>query len=800
MKTGFGLAAASRHFIAAFLGNLRATRLLSAIAILGLTIGLTGAILMALAARTALEFNGFLPDRERIHLGVSVLNAPGMPPNFNEASTAHAAALIRANIPEVEAVARLAEQEAMLRRGDTISTEKIYWADPDIFALLRFPALYGRLDTALRRPDGMVMTRSAAQRLFRREDALGEAIEVDGHPMILTAVIADVPPNMSDLSNGIFASGLAAQSALAQQESARGTDGFSIGTRTYLRLRPDASPDRVERRIVTLIEGLLPIPMRGAYAMRLVRIDRLALHEGFHPEALQRLQVGSLVAALILFIAIANFVNLSVGLSARRRREIGVRKASGASRGQIAAQFMSEAVATVLIATLLAAATVELVLPHVNAFLGTTVSFDYVEHPVLILWLILSATALGLIVGAYPALLLSSLPTIAVLRDQGMAGRSRGLGRNALVTLQFAILIGLIIAVAVVYQQRIFAMHDGLRADVDGLVTVSAPCPEAFRQETARLAGVQGVSCSGTELLDGNAFAFIEIEGRRISTDLVTMLPSNFALYGIAPIAGTLAGLPTHGEETISRIVINQAAVRWFGYPDPAAALGQIVPVPADGGGPDSRAQVVAVVPDFALYSVETAIKPTIYLDRAHRPSGPGLVSIKLEDRKRPATLAAIDRLWRATGNNAPIERAFVSDHIERLYSALERNTRLFAIFAGVATFLACLGLVGLSVSAAERRTKEIGIRKALGARTDQILAMLLFQLARPVLLANLLAWPVAWWTMHKWLEGFAYHVELQLWLFPAAGLLTLAFALASVGGQSFAVARQKPIHALRHE
>jgi putative ABC transport system permease protein len=799
VKTGFGVAAASRHFVAAFLGNLRATRLLSAIAILGLTIGLTGAILMALAARTALEFNGFLPDRERIHIGISVLSPPGMPPNFNEASNARAAALIKANLPDVEAVARLAEQEATLRRGETISREKIYWADPDIFALLRFPALHGQPATALRRPDAIVMKRSAALRLFGRDDALGETIEVDGRPMIVTAIIADVPPNVSDLSNGIFASGLAAQSALSQQESAGG-NGFSIGARTYLRLRPDASPDRVERRISKLIEGLLPSLLRSDYAMRLVRIDRLALHEGFHPGALERLQVGSLVAGLILFIAVANFVNLSVGLSARRRREIGVRKASGASRGQIAAQFMGEAVAMVLIATLLAAAVVELILPHVNAFLGTQASFDYIERPAIILWLILSATALGLIVGAYPALLLSSLPTIAVLRDQGMAGRSRGLVRNALVTLQFAILIGLIIAVAVVYQQRIFAMRDGLRADVDGMATVSAPCPEAFRQEVARLAGVQGVSCSGAELLDGDVFALIETRGRRISTDLVTMLPSNFALYGISPIAGTLAGLPANGEETVSRIVINQAAVRWFGYPDPAAAVGQIVSVPADLSGPYSLAQVVAVVPDFGFYSVETAINPTFYLDRAHWPSRPGLVSIKLEDRERAATLAAIDRIWRSTGNSAPIERAFVSDHIERLYSDLERNTRLFAIFAGVATFLACLGLVGLSVSAAERRTKEIGIRKALGARTDQILTMLLFQLARPVLWANLLAWPITWWVMQGWLNGFAYHVELHLWLFPAAGLLALAFALASVGGQSFAVARQKPIHALRHE
>jgi putative ABC transport system permease protein len=278
------------------------------------------------------------------------------------------------------------------------------------------------------------------------------------------------------------------------------------------------------------------------------------------------------------------------------------------------------------------------------------------------------------------------------------------------------------------------------------------------------------------------------------------MLPSNFALYGVKPLAGTLAGLPADGEEAVSRIAINETAVRQFGYSSPDAAIGWIVPVPPDHGGPDIRAQIVAVVPDFALYSVETAIKPTIYLDRPRMSDNDGLVSIKLAGREIPETLAAIDGLWRATGNTSPIDRAFVSDHLEQLYRDLERNAQLFAIFAGIAAFLACLGLVGLSVASAERRTKEIGIRKALGARTDQILALLLFQLGKPVLWANLLAWPAAWWVMQSWLKGFAYHVRLQLWLFPAAGLLALVFALASVGGQSFLVARRKPIDALRYE
>jgi putative ABC transport system permease protein len=248
-------------------------------------------------------------------------------------------------------------------------------------------------------------------------------------------------------------------------------------------------------------------------------------------------------------------------------------------------------------------------------------------------------------------------------------------------------------------------------------------------------------------------------------------------------------------------VIINEAAVRAFGFASPAAAIGQALPYSSSpSAADDAQSQVVAVVPDFAFHSVETPIEPTLYLPQPPGEFETGLVSIKLAGRHVPETLAQIDRLWRATGNQGQIERAFVSEHIERLYRSLERNAQLFAIFSGLAIFLACLGLIGLSLSAAQRRTKEIGIRKALGASTRQILALLLWQLSRPVLLANLIAWPVAWWLMRRWLNGFAERIPLQPWLFPAAGLAALALALLSVGTLAYLVARQKPVHALRYE
>jgi putative ABC transport system permease protein len=788
-----------RHWLVAWGRNLAANRLLSAITIVGLVIGIAGAILMALVARVPLTYNHIVPAYERTYIAVSIVSSPDMAPDYQQASPGGAAALIEANVPEVEAAARLMEVEADLRRDGAAHRETIYWADPEYFDLVRLPVLSGDLPSALRSAHGLVMTGSMARKHFGRADAVGETIEVAGQPMVLRAVIADLPAGGSDLAAGIFASGLATRSGLSLM-LADEPGAFSINVRTYLRLRAGASAKKARDAIQAAIAGLVPPPVRNAYRLEPVRIDQLALHEGLHPGARERLLIGSLVAALVLLIATANFVNLSVALAGRRRREIGVRKANGAGRGHIAGQFLAEAVLTVFVATVLALVAAEWLLPVINGFLETQARLDYAADPTLLLWLLWGALLLGLAAGAYPAFLLASLRPVAMLRDSGPAAPGGGLVRSALVTAQFAILIGLIIATFVVHQQRVFAMREALRMDIDQVLTVTAKCPPAFVAEAAKLPGVRAVSCSSESLLSGDAFAFIDWRGGQVSADIVSVLPSIFALYGVRPLAGTLATLPPSEEEAVPRVIINEAAVRAFGFASPSAAIGQALPMSTNSSGEDTGARVVAVVPDFAFHSVETAIEPTLYLSGPPAEWNGGLVSIKLAGRDVPETLSRIDQLWRATGNEGPIERAFVSEHIEQLYRGLERNAQLFVVFSGLAILLACLGLVGLSLSAAQRRTKEIGIRKALGASTRQILALLLWQLSRPVLLANLIAWPVAWWLMRRWLNGFADRAPLQPWLFPAAGLIALALALLSVGTLAYLVARQKPVHALRYE
>ena len=671
---------------------------------MGLAVGLTAAILMAIVVRGAFQQNGFVPHRDRTYLAVSMLAGPDGAPMPNEATSGLAAPLVAGNVTAIEAWTRLAEEEVPIRRGAIARKETIYWADPSMADVLQRPVVFGDLAATLARPDGVAMTATAARRWFGRDDAVGLTVDLAGKAMTVGAILADLPPDRTDLTHEIFASARNASSI--QRRTGATPGGFAIDSRTYVRLRSDADANAVEQQMRPFVDTLLPPMMKGAYHMRIARLDRLSLDQDLHPGARDRLLTGTLIAALVLFIALANTVNLALARASRRRKEIGVRMAAGAARGQIAAQFLGEAVVATLIAAVLAMAGSEWLLGPLDAFLDTTATIDYARSPALIVGILPAAVVIGLAAGLYPALVVSRQSPANLLRPSARTDDGGTRLRSALATLQFAVLIGLLIATGIVYQQRRFAMVEGTRAEIAHVLTVKASCPVAFVTEVARLPGVEGASCSGQELVSGDTFAFVDLGGRRVPTNLVAALPSLFRLYGIVPIAGSLAGLPALGEEHVRRIVVNKSAVEHFGFNTSSAAVGKTIPVPSFSVDPAQRAVIVAVVPDFQFTSVEKAAKPTIYVDAPHPPERSGLVSIRLSGRNMPETLKAIDRKWQTTGHGETIERRFVQDQIEELYRDLGRSTQLFAGFALLAVLLGAAGMVGLAIATTNRRTK----------------------------------------------------------------------------------------------
>ncbi|MHB1205335.1 MAG: FtsX-like permease family protein [Rhodospirillaceae bacterium] len=516
----------------------------------------------------------------------------------------------------------------------------------------------------------------------------------------------------------------------------------------------------------------------------------------------------SAVGALIAIVALSNFINLMTARSARRAVEVGVRKAVGAHRRNLIAQFIGESLLYVGLGAGLAAALVQILLPSFNAFLQRAITFDLMNSPVLLLTVAGVTVLAGVLAGAYPAFVLSSFPPHATLKSSQASAVSTRL-RQGLVICQFAILIGLGLGAVIVYQQTRFGMNENLRLTRDQVLLIQTACSDAFKDAVLEVPGVQAAACSSMTMMGA-------INGTPASLpDGTTVILSRAAadfglleLYGRRPLAGrffsrdrTADSASAYGRSgPQAPIVINEKLAHALGYATPDQAIGASVPwvnQPGSDGLEPRPSTVIGVVADFPVRSVTSPIEPmAFFVDRAQAQ----MLHVKISGDRVPETLDAIDKVWRQVGEPRPIRRRFFDQYVENMYRDIERQGTMLMAFTVLTVFIACLGLFGLAAFTAEQRTKEIGIRKAMGARTGDLLGLLLWQFTKPVLWANLIAWPAAYFIMRRWLEGFAYHIDLAPWMFLAASALAVVISLATVMGHALLVARAQPVTALRYD
>jgi putative ABC transport system permease protein len=661
------------------------------------------------------------------------------------------------------------------------------------------PLVAGDPGSALSRPDAVVLPRSIARKYFGEDAPLGKTLLLDGRePFTVSAVVEDLPANGTHLASGIFLSTLSSRSSLQRADRLPANvpgSPIGFGTNTYLRLAAGASAQDLQQAMPAVVEELFSRPPADwTIALNVLRMDGLNTDPGLNPGTSGKLLTMLVVGFGVLLIASVNFVNLLTARSLRRAPEVGLRKLAGAPRGVLVVQFLGESIACVILAMLMGMALTELLLPHANAALNTGMDFGYWREPGTMAMIALTVIVLGILAGAWPALAMSAFPLLRVVKGGAIPSVGAGVLRQGLVTLQFAILIGLVIAAGVVWQQRLYATGDAVQVNIDQMLLIRAPC-SAFATEVARLPGVRGVACSDHGITGG--FSIMTMKSRDGIEQLVFLSqvsPGMFDLYGVRPLAGKLQGGPGG-----TYYVLNETAARRLGYADTSLVVGTALPAAGRPGQGPADHEVIGVVPDFSLTSVERSIEAMAYVVNSGDP-GFNLVNVRLTGQQVPETLAAIDALWERSGARDPISRTFLEDYIQRLYESMLRQAQVFAGISLLAVLLACLGLFGLAASIAERRTKEIGIRKALGANTGDVLGLLLWQFSKPVLWANLIAWPVAGYLMHRWLAGFAYRIDLPLWLFPAAAVAALLIALTTVSVYSVRVARSKPVAALRYE
>ncbi|HEY1899517.1 MAG TPA: FtsX-like permease family protein [Steroidobacteraceae bacterium] len=791
-----------RNCLAAALRHLARNKLYTAISVIGLSVGMCTTLLAALVIHDQLSHDHFIPGYDRIYVVASAITPPGHATIYYDSTLSFVGPQLALRFSEIQAVTRLNADNASLRHGNVEAHEHVYWADPNAFEVLPLPVVAGNLKSALSRPDTIVLSRSIARKYFGRDAPLGETLvmNVDGstatHVLSVAAVIEDLPPSGTHLTAGIFVSSLAPWTYLNQQDGVPASVArteLGVGIHTYVKLSPHASARRLLQAMPTMAQAVFAGPPKGwTVALDLVRMDRLDTNPWLNPGFSSRLLMLTIVGFGIPLIAGINFVNLLTARSARRAREVSIRKLAGAQRRVLVLQFLTESIAYVIVASLVAIALTELLLPYANAFLNVAATFRYWQDPALIGAAVLVTLLLGTLAGVYPALVLSAFRPLRVLTGESRHSRGAGLVRQILVTAQFSILIGLLIAAAVVYQQRQFATQDALRISTDQMLLIRSPCNTAFTSQLRALPGVRGLACSASVLVDHGGVNVMLVKDKVGAQQLLYPIfvdPSLFDLYGIKPAAGH-----TSGSVAGTYYLLNETAARQLGFTRPSDAIGYVLPAYGHRAVP-----VIGVVPDFSLDTVEHKIEAQGFVVTAQDPLF-DLISVKLIGQQIPETLSDIDRIWKGTGSKDPINRIFLNERIQIMYLDMLREAQLFGVFAAVAVALASLGLLGLAASIAERRTREIGIRKALGADTGNIIHLLLRQFAKPVLWANLVAWPVTAYAMHAWLNRFAYHVDLAVWLFPAAAALALLIALLTVSTHSILVARAKPVAALRYE
>jgi putative ABC transport system permease protein len=802
-----------RNCLAAALRHLARNRLYTTISVVGLAIGLCTALIAALVIHNQYTYDHFVPGYERTYIIQPVVSPAGMARQYVGFTLLPMAGQLGEQFPQVEGVSRVLDTTMHVEYGRQKSTEAIYWADPNLPAVLPLPGYAGDVAAALRTADSLVLSRSYARRFFGRDAPLGETLIVEGHAMVVRAVVQDPPPNGTHQARDIIASGVTRFSAtnIKESEAAQKLGNVAIPSGyTYVRLKPGTNVAAFKQRLPRLLQlcGL------GSYsnilALELTRIDRMNTDEGMHPAFRSRMLFLGILGAVVLLIAAVNFVNLQTARSALRAREAAIRTLAGAGRHTLIVQFLGEALIYAATAGLFAIALTEWLLPHVNAFLDSGAVLDYGHEPGLIGAFAGATILLGLLAGAWPAFVQSGFRPVHVLRGAAIVSSGAAV-RQGLVALQFALLIALAICAGVVYRQREFAMRDALRLNDDQVLTIYAPGPHggAFADELRGLQGVRAVTRSTVGFLGFAGFMTAVASstlrtkaGEDIALNMVGVDFDLFDFYAIKPLAG---GLPAAGGTSpritnADYVVLNETAARKFGFGSPAQALGKAVPFSPSGTPrtPEKPEQstVLAVVPDFSLNSVEQSVPATAYFQQRELD----LISARLSGRDIPETLTAIDALWRRLGNADPPRRVFLDRQIQRQYMGVLRQSQAFGICAVIAVALSCIGLFALTAATAERRTKEIGIRKALGASTGDVVRLLLWQFSKPVVWGCLIAWPVAGFVMSRWLGTFAYRIDLPLWLFPAAAVTALLIALATVSTQSVLVARAKPIAALRYE
>ena len=800
-----------RNYLRIALRHLRKHKTYSVINITGLAIGLCCCLLIVLFVQDELSYDAFHHNAERIFRVKIKLVLNDVV--YEEASIQFPAAEALSNdIPEIEQAVRLYKRNIdppLLEYEDqTFTEEQFLFADANFFKVFDFPLVQGDEETALHAPNSVVITERTARKYFGTAEPLGKTFTYDGEHILEVTGVVENPPRNAHFTFDFLAP-LSFQLGLWQQE--RGLNGrergwFWTGAWTYVLLSDAEAASAVTAKFPAFIDHYFPERYQEG-KLALQPLKAIYLHSRLGNELgptshIQYVYIFSAIALFVLLIACINFTNLATAQSMQRTREVGVRKALGAANTQLRTQLFGESILLSLLAGVLALLLALLLLPAFNELAGKQLAFSSFTQGRLLLGLLLLTLAVGIISGFYPAVFLSRLHPVAVFKGVVHPGTRRETFRKGLFIVQFTLSVMLMISIGTIYRQMQFIQAKALGFTEDQVLIITAR-PEiddqfdAFRDELLRHPGI--VNVAGMSDIPGrgaNGYRFVPEGG---SVDEPLMLPLSIVDHhfletlaiALEEGRGFSKDFPADIDEAF---ILNEKAVRTLGWE--GSAVGRKMDLFAPGTEDIAMSgRVIGVIKDYHFESLHHEIKPLVLIYYNEY----SYYAVKLE----AAVLDALDhaeRTWKQFATAWPINYFFLNHDLAQLYRQERRLAQVVGYFALLALLIASLGLLGLSSFTVVRRTKEISIRKVFGASLSHNLVLLSREFLILVLISLVMALPLAYYAMSQWLNNFAYHRAIELWLFLLAGLLALGIALATVSYQCLKVALARPAETLRHE
>ncbi len=785
--------------------NIARNKVYSAINIAGLAISLTAFILMALYIENELSFDKFNKNANNIYRVADDKQTPDVLLRSAQSAAPVAPALLR-EFPEIKKAVRLIQSESLVKYNDKLFEErKIFFADQDIFKVFTFNMLKGNADNALKEPKSIVLTAAVAIKYFGNEDPLGKILSADGSNLKVTGVMDNVPAD-SHLQFDFLVS----MSTAEQKGSGYDwlfTNWYSNNFYTYILLPDNYNVNKLMAQLGDFDKRHKELNSTTVHHYVLEKLTNIYLHSNRDNQVgktgnLTNLYIFSAAAFFMLLIACINFINLSTTRSSVRAKEIAVKKVAGAAKNQIIKQFLLESFLMTGISVIIALLLAVVVLPTFNNFSGKSLSIDLFS-PLHIVVLLSLLFGIGLLSGIYPAFILSGYKPVTALKGKVSASMlSIGI-RKGLVVFQFAVSVILIVCSIVVYTQMNYLQQHDLGFKPSQTMVINFEGDDHIKQrinyikqQLLQISRVEHITASSNVPGDGTgdtwSMDFAKKNGDTIHTELPIYLTdyNYLSQYHIPMIAGR-AFSERYAEDTVGSMLINETAAQKLGFNSAADAIGVMVGMYPNNG------KVTGVFKDFNFQSLQKRVTP---LAMRMMPFKFRLLSLEINTSNIKRTVEAIENNWKTLVPERPLEYSFLNESFNRQYESEIKFGQVFSIFTTLAIVIAGLGLFGLALFSVQQRTKEIGIRKVLGAGVAGITVTLSKDFIKLVTIAIIIASPIAWYFMNTWLQNFAYRIKISLWVFLIAGLFALFIALLTIIFQTLKAAVANPVKSLRTE